>query len=213
MTEQDSGPLYERAYLIAYDPERGRLFNRHRAAFLVRVGVLVDLAYRGAAREVGGRVQVDDTAVLPDPVLAAVASELATRSRSWRGWIRHGYKHTLALVEKHLSDKGVLAGQSPASEPGQSGTVGDPAPLAELRERISSILLGSEPVDRTDRDDATLAVLAVVGDVPLAPKRYRSGHASRYRALVARAGEAFPGIEPALLKLKRTITAARGGMG
>ena len=213
MTDQANASLYQRAYLIACDPQRGHPYNRQRTALVVRAAVLVDLAYRRAAHEVGGRVHVDDVGDLADPVLATAASEMMLRSRSWRAWIRHGYKQTLTLVEERLLDEGVLAGRPSGLEPNRPATVRDLAAIVRLQARVRSVLVGEEPDEGTDRNDAALAVLAVAGGVPLVPRGYRVQYRTRYLALAAQAGEGFPGIEPALSKLRRTIIAARGGMG
>lgn len=198
MRQRAGGRVYERVYLVSCDPDRGRLHDRRRAMFLLRAGVLVDLANLGIAQEVDGKVRLHASTALDDPVLVAVAAEIDGRSHSWRSWIRHGCKQTLALVEERLVAQNV---------------VGDQQRVAETHARVRAMLAGDRPVEDLEPVDAALAVLAIVGAGPLVPRWYRLRNRSRYRELARRAGQIGPGIELTLRRLKRTIIAAQGGMG
>lgn len=167
---RDRSPSAPRSGLpLRLRPSRGRPYRRLRTAFLVRGAVLVDLAYLGVARQVDGRVHVSGADALTDPVLLAVASELTLRSRSWKSRTRRRVQHTVALSEQHLSERG-----SPADLPSGSGPDQPARSLSagsdRLRAHVHSILMGDEPMERIDQDDAVLAVLRPSAS-PLSPQR------------------------------------------
>ncbi len=107
MSRAPNGLLYQ-CYLLACDPDTGRLFDRTRTAFLTHAGVLTQLVLAGAVNEAGGVVWAAARASLSDKPLDLALSQISAHARSWKAWLRRGYKGTLAATEHALFEAGIL---------------------------------------------------------------------------------------------------------
>ena len=80
--------LAARLFLLAYDPERGRLAARSKLGKFLRAAALVDLQLSGNLADDNGRARLTMAAAPVDPVLAGVLEDIrAVGPRKWRHWI------------------------------------------------------------------------------------------------------------------------------
>jgi hypothetical protein len=209
--------VHHRVYLQAYDLISQDLYDRTRTAFLVRAGVLFELARRGRLIEAGGNVQVVSAEPTGDLALDEALRQIAGHDRSWKAWLRRDYKQTLQAVEAQMQTIGLLV----IEESKLLGlvsrtrvTVTDPAVVEELQQQARTILRGSQPASEIDPADAAVVALAAAGRVPAVVSRKASREGKDLiDALTGRVGTLAPGLEAAFRGIRMTMTAAQGGMG
>jgi Golgi phosphoprotein 3 GPP34 len=209
--------LQYRVYLLAYDLDEEDLYDRTRTAFLVRAGVLTELAVRGYVVDSDGDVRVAKAGPAGDPALDEALQQIAGHDRSWKPWLRHDYKQTLDTVETHLQTTNLLSvddNKVLGLVTRRHVTVTRPALVKELQDEARSILHGSQPADEIDPADAAVVALAAAGLVPAVVTRQESReHRHRIEALTSRVGTIAPGLGQALEGIRTTMIAAQGGMG
>jgi Golgi phosphoprotein 3 (GPP34) len=209
--------VHYRMYLLAYDLDKEDLYDRTRTAFLVRAGVLTELAVRGYVVDSDGDVDVAKAEPAGDRPLDEALAQIAEHDRSWKSWLRHDYKQTLDTVETHLQTTNLL---SVAATPvlglisRRHVTVTHPALVKELQDEARAILHGSQPSSEIDPADAAVVALAAAGRVPVVVSRKDSReYKDRIDALTSRVGAIAPGLEKAFEGIRTTMIAAQGGMG
>jgi hypothetical protein len=214
---QRPNELHYRVYLLAYDLEKEDLYDRTRTAFLVRAGVLTELAVRGYVVDSDGDVRVAKAEPARDPALDEALRQIAGHDRSWKSWLRHDYKHTLDTVETHLQTTNLLSvddNKVLGLLSRRHVTVTRPALVQELQDEARSILHGSRPAGEIDPADAAVVALAAAGLVPAVVSRPESReYKHRIEALTSRVGTIAPGLEKAFEGIRTTMIAAQGGMG
>ncbi|MFE9422029.1 GPP34 family phosphoprotein [Kitasatospora sp. NPDC006697] len=102
--------LQGRMFLLAYDPERGRMTGRADLDLLLRAAALADLLRLGLLRDESGRPVVAGPAPAGlDPLLADTLRRLAEgRSRPWHRWVAAGRRGTARAVRARLADQGLV---------------------------------------------------------------------------------------------------------
>jgi Golgi phosphoprotein 3 (GPP34) len=210
-----------RVYLLAYDLDRRRLFDRTRTAFLTRAAVLIELAWRGQLDADGHPAATGPDATgagaTGDLVLDRALTQLRPHRRSWKGLLRRDYRPTLDLVERQLESAAVIRRSRHRAlglVPRYAIELPDDAPVAEAQAHFTSILRDGPAVDEVSDTDAALVALAAAGRVrtvisPADQRHYRD----RITAMTDRLGTTSPSLASAVRGLEMTIIAARGGSG
>jgi hypothetical protein len=167
--------LQARLFLLAYDPEKGRMTGRSNLDLVLRAGALADLLRLGLIRDDRGRpVAVAPAPAGLDPLLAEQLRLIAdNRPRSWRRWIDRR-RPTVREVRGGLADQGVLR----LEEHRLLGLFSavrveprDPRPRRQLTAAVSAAL--RDPISRVEAADAALVALAAAGNLSLVLTRHQ----------------------------------------
>ncbi|TCC10535.1 GOLPH3/VPS74 family protein [Kribbella soli] len=205
--------LAARVFLLAYDPERGRLTARPKLGKVLRAAVLVDLQLSGNIEDDGGRARVttpgsrsagSGSAPAPvDPVAAAVLEELrAAGPRRWRHWIDRRTGLTVRQVRDELARAQLIRvephrvlGIFPAARI----TLRHPLVRRHVLQSARDTLRPSRLVSRVDLRDAAVVVLASTADLrTVVTKEQRVRHKDRLAQLAVRVGPVVPALKKSL---------------
>jgi hypothetical protein len=214
--------LAARVFLLAYDPERGRLTARSKLGKLLRAAVLVDLQLSGYLEDDGGRARLttprsrsvgSGVAAGPgDVVVAGVLEELrAVGPRRWRHWIDRRTGATVRHVRDELARAHLIKvepyrvlGIFPAARI----TLRHPLVRRHILQSARDTLRPSRLVSRVDLRDAAVVVLASTADLrTVLTKEQRIRHKDRLAQLAVRVGP----VVPALKKSLQQSQSAAGG--
>ena len=195
MTTRQSGvTLPERAYLIAYDPEKGKLSGGGTHAHLVRAAALVELLLGHQLVDEGGKARAAGGGT-DDPVLSAMLEQIrGSKPRPWKHWVNKDRTATYEAVRERLGDLrvikvertrllGVLAKDIV--------TVHDPRVVRELIAASRGAVLGGTPIAQLDaRVAALVGLVAAVELNTVFSGRERREHRDRIAHLAGQAGPA-----------------------
>ncbi|TCC36742.1 GOLPH3/VPS74 family protein [Kribbella sindirgiensis] len=205
--------LAARLFLLAYDPERGRLTARSKLGKLLRAAILVDLQLSGHLEDDNGRARLTTRASAPvDPVVAGVLAELrAVGPRRWRRWIDRRGGVTVRQVRDELA-RAHLIRVEPYRVlgifPSARITLRHPLVRRHILQSARDTLRPSRLVSRVDLRDAAIVVLASTADLrTVVTKDQRTRHKDRLAQLAVRVGP----VVPALKKSLQQAQAAAGG--
>jgi hypothetical protein len=208
MTVPDSLP--QRIFLLAHDPDKGRVRVGTNLGAMVRAAVLADLYLSGHLTEVNGRAVVGARQPCADPVLATLLDEVAgSRPRKWQSWVDRRQHATVVAVRRQLADGGWvrlepyrILGIFPSTKV----TLRDPRVRKELLGRVRAAL--KDPIGRVDAADAALVTVVAAGDLGLVlDRRARREAKRRLQELADLSGP----IGPALRKSIAASAAAAAG--
>lgn len=195
--------LPARLFLLAYDPNKGRLTSRSQLGLLMRAAALTELLFAGHLVDQDGRVGVVGNPNLDDRVLAAVFADVAAgrRPKRWPYWVQHHSRKFPDLVRDQLEaprvikvEKRRLLGLFTL----QTITLRNPRARQRLADTARRTLRGGEPVDRVDRRDAAMVALAAAGELNIAvDRRQRREFKRRLEALSERTGPPAPALRKA----------------
>lgn len=207
MAVPDSLP--QRIFLLAYDPDKGRIGMGTNLGPMLRAAALADLYLHGRLTDERGRAIIAVRHPCHDPVLESLLEEIAgTKPRSWQSWIGRRQRATTNAVRQQLGDGGWVRLQHHrvlGLFPTTRVTVRDPRVRKELLRRVNSAL--KKPSDRIDPADAILVAIVAAGDLTLVlDRRTRRANKRRIADLTDLSGP----IGPAL---RRSIEAAALGEG
>nr|BFD90873.1 GPP34 family phosphoprotein [Kitasatospora sp. Xyl93] len=203
--------LPEKLYLLAYDPERGRVTAALHLDLAVRAAALTELLRRGLIRDDGRHpVGVDGAADGLDPLSAALLEQIRQeRRRSWKTWI--GRRAASARV---VRDGLEAAGRIRVEQHRVLGlfpvvrvTLREPRVRKALAAGVAAALTG--PFSRVDPADAALVALVDAA---------RLGSALTWRQrreFRGRIDKLAPAAGPVPRALRRAVNAqsADGGAG
>jgi len=219
--------LAARIFLLAYDPERGRLTARSKLGKLLRAAILVDLQLNAYIDDDAGRARVTTPGSRPtgsrsagsasvsvpvDPVVAAVLEELrAVGPRRWRHWIDRRGGVTVRQVRDELA-RAHLIRVEPYRVlgifPTARITLRHPLVRRHILQSARDTLRPSRLVSRVDLRDAAIVVLASTADLrTVVTKEQRIRHKDRLAQLAVRVGP----VVPALKKSLQQSQASAGG--
>jgi hypothetical protein len=186
-------------FLLAYDPERGRLTARSKLGKVLRVAVLVDLQLQGSIADDNGRARVTTSPAPADPVVAAVLAELrAAGPRRWRHWIDRRGGWTVRQVRDELV-RARLIMVEPRRILGDRITLRQPLVRRHVLQSAHDTLRPSRLVSRVDLRDASVVVLAATADLRTAvTKEQRTRHKDRLAQLAVRVGPVVPALKKSL---------------
>jgi hypothetical protein len=207
MAVPDSLP--QRTFLLAYDPDRGRVRMGTNLGAMLRAAALADLYLSGHLTDERGRAAIRAGQPRHDPVLDALLDEIAAaRRRKWHSWIGRRQRATVRAVRRQLSDDGWVRLQPHkifGLFPTTKVTIRDPRVRKDLLGRVNSAL--RQPVGRVDGADAALVAIVAVGNLKLVLDRgTRRANKRRIRELTLLSGP----IGPALRRSLEDAEAAAG---
>ncbi|GAA1645980.1 GOLPH3/VPS74 family protein [Actinoplanes couchii] len=204
------GSLTQRVYLLAHDPDKGKVGMFTEVGAMLRAAALADLYLKGHLTDERGRAVVHGRPAVSDQVLAGLLEEIAAaKPRKWQHWIGKRHRPTVASVRGQLGDGGwarlepyKIVGLFPATKV----TPRDPRVRKELVGRVKEALRA--PVGRVDPADAALATIAAEASLTIVLDR-KTRRASRRRLLEL---SVLTGpIGPALHKAIQAAHAESGG--
>lgn len=205
MAVPDSLP--QRVFLLAYDPDKGRVGLGTHLGAMLRAAALADLYLAGHLTDADGRAVVAVRHPCRDPVLDAVLDEIASaKPRDWKSWVDHGQHAIVTAVRQQLGD-----GRWVRLEPRKilglftitRVTIRDPRVRKELLRRISGAL--KNPIGRVDPADAALVAIVAAGNLTLVlDRRARRERKRRIQQLTELSGPIGPALHS-------SIRAARSG--
>jgi hypothetical protein len=190
-------------FLLAYDPQRGRLTARSKLGKVLRAATLIDLQLSGNVVDDGGRVRVTTAAPPADTLLAEVVKELrAAGPRRWRHWIDRRGGQTVRHVRDELARAHLikvephrLLGIFPADRI----SLRHPLIRRQVLQSAQNALRPSSLVSRVDLRDASVVVLAATADLrTVLSKDQRARHKDRLAQLAVRIGPAVPALKKSL---------------
>lgn len=204
------GSLPQRVFLLAYDPDKGRVRRGTNLGAMLRAAALADLHITGHLTDERGRAVIDARHSRTDPVLESLREEIAaTKARKWQRWIDRRQRATIKTVRRQLGDCGWVRlqpykiwGLFPATRV----AIRDPRVRKELLGRVNSAL--KNPIDRVDPADAALVAVVAAGDLKLVLDRgAKRTHKLRIQELTALSGP----VGPALRKSIRDAASSAAG--
>ncbi len=196
-------------YLLAYDPEKGRVRTGGQFALLIRASIITELLLDGLLAHEDGKLRATG---LPshDPVPAAVLAQIEeSRPRSLAYWIRKDHRAAVTAVRDELEAARLVRVElrRPFLVFHRSFvTVRDTRVPKRLAARVSAALNG--PLSRVTPRDAALVSLAAAGELAtVLPKKRRRSYQKRIGELTERSGP----VGPALRKVIQQAKAAAAG--
>ncbi|MEU7908588.1 GPP34 family phosphoprotein [Actinoplanes sp. NPDC049118] len=159
--------LPQRIFLLAYNPDKGRVALGTHLGAMLRAAALADLYRAGHLTDERGRAAIDVRHPCRDPVLEALLEEIAgSKPHTWQSWIGHRQGAVIRAVRQQLNDGGWvhlqphrILGLFPTSKV----TIREPRVRKELLDRVNTAL--HEPIGSIDPADATLVAIIVAGDL------------------------------------------------
>jgi len=204
------GSLPQRIFLLAYNPDKGRVGVGTHLGAMLRAAALADLYLKGHLTDERRRAVVHVRHPCHDPVLDALLEEIAgSRRRTWQSWVGRRQRAAVSAVRQQLSDGGwarlerhKILGLFPTTKV----TIRDPRVRKELLGRVNGAL--KNPIGRTDLADAALVAIVAAGDLKLVlDRRTRRANKRRIQELTDLSGP----IGPALRKSIQADAAAAAG--
>jgi hypothetical protein len=211
MTVPDS--LAQRIFLLAHDPDKGRVRIGTNLGAMVRAAALADLYLAGHVTDERGRVTAVPRRRCADPVLAGLLDEIAaSRPRKWQSWVDRRQRATVTAVRAQLGDGGWVrleAYRILGLFPSTRVTLRDPRVRKELLGRVRAAL--KDPISRVGPADAALVTVVAAGDLGLVlSRRARRDARRRLQELADLSGP----IGPALRKsIEASAAVAAGAAG
>ena len=198
-----------RVYLLAFDRERDRLGSRMWLGYALRAAALAELVVDGRVIDEGGRgVAVAGVRPPNDPVLRAVLEDLG--GRTWRALASRRRREIENAVAAQLDASGHIRILRPTTVWRRSRIeLHNPRLHTRLTERVSAILRGSVPVDRTPPVDVALVAILAVAEIRSGmTKSQRKEYADRVTAAIKSAGPPIDGLKHAISQARAS---AAGG--
>jgi hypothetical protein len=199
--------LPQRIFLLAYDPDKGRVRVDTNLGAMLRAAALADLYLNGHLTDERGRAAIEVRHPCHDPVLETLLEEIAgSRPRKWQSWVGRRQRAARSAVRQQLGDGGWvrleprrILGLFPTTKV----TIRDPRVRKELLGRVNGAL--KNPIGRVDPADAAIVAIVAAGDLTLVLDR-RTKRANKRR--IQELGEISGPIGPALRKSIQAAAAA-----
>ncbi|MFE3879355.1 GPP34 family phosphoprotein [Kitasatospora sp. NPDC059146] len=201
--------LPEKLYLLAYDPERGRLTRTTDLDLALRAAALTELLRRGLIRDDGRHpAAVDGPTGGLDPLSAALLEQIRQgRRRTWWSWIgRRGrsarvVRDGLAAAGRIRVEEHRVLGIFPVARV----TLAEPRVRKALAASVTSALSG--PFSRVDPAEAALVALV---DAARLSTALTWRHRREFRA---RIDKLAPAAGPVPRALRRAVNAKHADAG
>jgi hypothetical protein len=199
MAVPDSLP--QRVYVLAYNPDKGRVGVDTNLGSMLRAAALADLYLTGHLTDERGRVAIEVRHPCHDPVLDAILEEIAgSRPRTWQSWVDRRQRAARHAVRQQLGDRGwarlephKVLGLFPTTKV----TIRDPRVRKELLGRVKAAL--TTPIDRVDPADAALVAIVAAGDLTLVlDRKTRRANKRRIQQLQQVSGPVGPALHKAV---------------
>ncbi|GIH77245.1 GOLPH3/VPS74 family protein [Planobispora longispora] len=193
--------LPQRIFLLAYNPDKGRVGVDTNLGAMLRAAALADLYLGGHLTDERGRVAIGVRPSRRDPVLDALLEEIAgSRPRTWQSWIDRRQRAARSAVRRQLGDRGWVRLQPRrilGLFPTTKVTIRDPRVRKELLGRVSAAL--KKPVGRVDPADAALVAIVAAGDLTLVlDRKTRRANKRRIQELTELSGPVGPALRKSI---------------
>lgn len=176
------GSLPQRVYLLAYNPDKGKVAFDTNLGATLRAAALTDLYQDGHLTDERGRAAIAARHPRHDPVLDALLEEIAaSKPRTWQSWLDRGQSAARRAVRQQLGDGGWVRLEPRRILrlfPTTRVSVRDPRVRKELLGRVDAAM--TKPIDSVDPADAALAAIVAAGDLTLVLDR-RTRRANKRR--------------------------------
>ena len=205
------GSLPQRVFLLAHDPDKGRVRVGTNLGAMLRAAALADLYLGGHLTDERGRAAIGVRHhPSHDPVLEALREEIAgSKPRTWQSWVGRRQRAAVSAVRQQLGDGGWVRLESHrilGLFPTTKVTIRDPRVRKELLGRVNGAL--KNPVGRVDPHTAALVVIAAAGDLTLVlDRKTKRANKRRIQEITRLSGP----IGPALRKAIQAAAAAAAG--
>jgi hypothetical protein len=201
-------PLPARLYLLAFDPDRGRLTARTQLGLVLRAAALADLYLDRRLTDDHGRPRAAGPGPAGDPVLDEMLAQIAShRPRSWHRWIGRQERRTIRLVRDGLEADRCIRVHRRAILPDRIELL-DPHVVRKYGDDVRSAL--RKPAARVDPRTAAVLALAARGEVKtVLSRRERREHRKSLDTFAVHTGP----VADALKRALRTKRAAASGAG
>lgn len=161
--------LPQRIFLLAYNPDKGRVGLGTNLGATLRAAALADLYRGGHLTDERGRAAIDVRRPCHDPVLDALLEEIAgSKPYTWQSWIGHRQRAAVRAVRQQLNDGGWVHLQRHKILrlfPITKVTIRDPRVRKELLDRVNTAL--RQPIGSIDPADAALVAIIAAADLKL----------------------------------------------
>ncbi|CAM3520211.1 GPP34 family phosphoprotein [Kibdelosporangium persicum] len=193
--------LPQRVFLLAYDPDKGRVGPGTNLGAMLRAAALADLYRGGLLTDERGRAVIGVRHPCDDPVFDALLEEIAgSKPHTWQSWIGHRRHAAVGAVRRQLSDGGWVHLQPHkilGLFPSTKVTVRDPRVRDELLGRVHTAL--HKPIGGIDPADAALVAIIAVGDLRLVLDRKTTrANKQRIQELTKLSGPIGPALHKAI---------------
>lgn len=193
--------LPQRIYLLAYNPDKGRVGLDTNLGAMLRAAALTDLYRNGHLTDEHGRAAINVRHPCHDPVLQALLEEIAgSKPHTWQSWIGHRQRAAVQAVRQHLNDGGwvhlqphKILGLFPTTKV----TIRDPRVRKELLGRVNTAL--HKPIGRIDPADAALVAIIAAGDLTLVlDRKTQRANKQRIQELTKLSGPIGPALHKSI---------------
>lgn len=193
--------LPQRIFLLAYNPDKGRVGVGTNLGAMLRAAALADLYRGGHLKDDRGRVAVGTRHPCRDPVLDALLEEIArSKPYTWQSWVGHRRGVAIRAVRQQLSDGGWvrleprrILGVFPATKV----TIRDPRVRKELLGRVNAAL--NSLIGGIDPADAALVAIVAAGDLTLVlDRKTQRANKRRIQELTKLSGPIGPALRGAI---------------
>lgn len=190
--------LPQRIFVLAYNPDKGRVGLGANLGAMLRAGALADLYRNGHLVDERGRAAINVRHPCHDPVLDALLEEIAgSKPHTWQSWIGHRQRAAVRAVRQQLNDGGWVHLQPHKILrlfPTTRVTIRDPRVRNELLGRVNTAL--HKPVGSIDPADAALVAIVAAGDLKLVLDRKTTrANKQRIQELTKLSGPIAPALQ------------------
>ncbi|MCD0449037.1 GPP34 family phosphoprotein [Actinocorallia sp. API 0066] len=193
--------LAQRMFVLALDPEKGKLHTSTYLRPLLRSAALTELYLSGHLRDEKGKPAIEVAGPCTDPVLADLLEEIGSgRPRKWAHWVNKNARRTADAVRDQLVDGGLVRAEPYrvlGLFPSTRYTLRDPRVRTRLLSTVSAVL--RDPVGRVDPAEAALVSLSVLGRLnKVVTRAKRKEHKAKIKTLTEITGPAAPALKSTL---------------
>ncbi|GAA4971307.1 GOLPH3/VPS74 family protein [Actinoplanes utahensis] len=195
------GSLAQQIFLLAHDPDKGRVRIGTPLGAMLRAASLAELYLNGHLTDERGRAAVTGRGRCSDPVLAAMLDEIgASRPRKWQSWVDRRQGAAVSAVRTQLGAGGwarlepyKILGLIPRTRV----TPRDPRVRKELLRRVRAAL--TDPVGRVEAVDAARVAVVAAGGLGLVlDRKARRAAKRRIQELTVLTGPAGPALRKSI---------------
>lgn len=209
----DSHSLPAKLYLLAFDPDRGKLTKRDVLGHVLRAAVLVELTERGCLTDDGGRARTVGDRRTGEPMLDDALRWIAgqDRPRKWKTLVQRQRRETFQAVQQQLVRDGVVSVEHRTWLPDRVA-VRYAGLIKALRAEAAATLDGG-PAQEYTPCQAALVALSAAGKLPSVPGADRRRQRKRIKELTERSGEAGIALRKALAERQAAVAGSAASAG
>ncbi|GAA2816166.1 GOLPH3/VPS74 family protein [Crossiella cryophila] len=205
--------LAEQLFLLACDPDKQRVPERHKLGYVVRAAALTELSLRGCLADAEGWVATGASKPTGDQLLDGVLTEISRdKPRKWTAWVRKQRPATVNAVQDALARSGAISVRPRrilGLFPTYTVTVHNPVARQMSVQRVRAAVTGTGALPPADAALAALAATAELKD--LLSKRELKAAKQRIEELLAVCGPPGLALRKAISDLKAAAANSSSG--